>query len=114
MKATDHHRMEEDILKRREWLTEQVDRLLACEDADHLKFFTTSKRMLGYTLNAPGFADRLMEQLGDIDNGAECWVVQCLLAVGRGDAEQAALIYDKYLREGINAFAEKLILENLE
>ncbi|MCY1545056.1 hypothetical protein D9M68_809770 [compost metagenome] len=52
-----------------------------------------------------------MEYLGDIDNGSECFVVQCLLAVGRGDTEQAKAIYDANLRSYINEFAEKVIEE---
>lgn len=113
MKAIDHHRDEERRQARREYLTEQVELLLAGEDAQDVKFF--SYRPAGrFASYIEGFADKLMEQLGEIDRGIECWVVQCLLAVGRGDLEQAALIYDKYLRTGINEFAEKLVLEACE
>ncbi|MNO23679.1 hypothetical protein D3C76_134850 [compost metagenome] len=109
MNAVQHFRNEDHDRARREWLAEQVAHLLCCEDADRVPFF--SHRPSGSLLRVEGFADRLMEYLGDIDNGSECFVVQCLLAVGRGDTEQAKAIYDANLRSYINEFAEKVIEE---
>lgn len=109
MNAYAHFKAEEADLLRREHLTDQVEKLLRCEDADNVKFF--GFRIPGTIKHTNGFADLLMEELGDIDPGRECFVVQCLLAVGRGDHEQAAAIYDKYLRAGINEFAETVIQE---
>ena len=88
-------------------IAEQVGKLMRCEDADTIKFFSQRFRIP----MIPGFADKLYEQLGDIDKGPECWVIQCLLAVGRGDHELAEAIYENHLREPFNEFAEKCILE---
>lgn len=87
-----------------EWLAAQVGQLLNGNDADGVNFF--GFRISGTIKHVPGFADRLMEELGDIDPGRECFVVQCLLAVGRGDHELAAAIYENHLRVGIDEFAE--------
>lgn len=93
-----------------EWLTEQVGKLLKGNDADGVSFF--GYRISGTIKHVPGFADRLMEELGNIDPGRECFVVQCLLAIGRGDHELADAIYENHLRAGINEFAEQCILES--
>ncbi|MNZ87363.1 hypothetical protein D3C78_1062170 [compost metagenome] len=111
MNAIQHFRNEERDQARREWLAEQVERLLRCEDADRVQFF--SHRQAGSLLRVEGFADKLMEHMGDVDNGPECFVVQCLLAVGRGDYKKAEAIYDANLRSYINEFAEKVIEEAL-
>ena len=107
MNATEDGKNYDQDVARREWLTEQVNLLLKCEDADNVKFF--SSRLAGSPLRFEGFADRLMEQLGDIDNGPECFVVQCLLALSQNDAEKAQRIYDQYLHRGIVEFAEQCV-----
>lgn len=90
-----------------EQLTEQVGKLLRCEDADNIAFF--SKRY-GFT-RTKGFAELMTERLADIDNGPECFVLQCILAVLRGDNELASAICENHFRTGITEFAEKCILE---
>lgn len=90
-----------------EYMADQVDKLLRCQDADNIAFF--SKRY-GFT-RTQGFAELMSERLSDIDNGPECFVLQCVLAVLRGDSELASAICENHLRAGITEFAEKCIME---
>ncbi|MDG9858449.1 hypothetical protein N7403_31755 [Pseudomonas nitroreducens] len=92
----------------REWLTAQVSQLLKGNDADGMPFFTQRFQIPAVR----GFCDRLYENLSDIDAWPESFVIQCLLAVGRGDHEMAAAIYENHLRAGINEFAEQCIQES--
>mgnify|MGYP001102544656 CR=1 FL=1 len=110
MNAIQHHRIEERCLAQSDWLSAQAGQLLKGNDADGVSFF--GYRISGTIKHVPGFADRLMEELGNIDPGRECFVVQCLLAVGRGDHDLAAAIYENHLRAGIKEFAEQCIQEN--
>lgn len=107
MNAIQHHRIEERCLAQCDWLSVQVGKLLKGNDAECVPFFSRRFQIPA----TQGFCDKLYENLADIDQWPESFVIQCLLAVGRGDLEQAAAIYENHLRAGINEFAEKCVQE---
>ncbi|HCK0492069.1 TPA: hypothetical protein NH982_001745 [Pseudomonas aeruginosa] len=95
----------------REYVTEQVGKLLNCEDGDCVPFHDRKERtFIGPEFTVYGFAGFVPEWLAEVDS-KECPMTQLLLAVRRGDLELAQRIWFRAFESTLIENAEKLVRE---
>ncbi|HHM9318325.1 TPA: hypothetical protein ACRNS5_004216 [Pseudomonas aeruginosa] len=95
----------------REYVTEQVGKLLNCEDGDCVPFHDKRQRAFsGPDFTVYGFAGFVPEWLAEVDS-KECPMTQLLLAVRRGDLELAQRIWFRAFESTLIENAEKLVRE---
>ncbi|MGV5083071.1 hypothetical protein [Pseudomonas aeruginosa] len=95
----------------REYVTEQVGKLLNCEDGDCVPFHDKRQRAFsGPDFTVYGFAGFVPEWLAEVDS-KECPMTQLLLAVRRGDLELAQRIWFRAFESTLIENAERLVRE---
>ncbi|HHF0751352.1 hypothetical protein [Pseudomonas aeruginosa] len=95
----------------REYVTEQVGKLLNCEDGDCVPFHDRKERpFIGPEFTVYGFAGFVPEWIAEVDS-KECPMTQLLLAVRRGDLDLAQRIWFRTFESTLIENAEKLVRE---